>query len=110
LDALTDTVIAIAHGEPVAFTVMNSRSFTDFHVRYFFLMKNIQIMPVDEETNRTLFILCEGACPQAETIEKVSVLCHTELCPLNMPVINLSDWMYISTSQIGISAIYTYKR
>lgn len=110
LGAMTDTVIAMADGKPVAFTVMNSRSFTDFHVRYFFLMKDVQVIPVDENTNRTLFILCEGACPQAETIEKVSVMCHTELCPLNMSVINLSDWMYVSTSHIGTSAVYTYKR
>lgn len=110
LDALTDTVIAMADGKPVAFTVMNSRSFTDFHVRYFFLMKNVQVISVDEVTNRTLFILCEGACPQEETIEKVSVMCHTELCPLDKPEIPLQDWTYVSTSQVGSSAVYTYKR
>jgi len=110
LTALTDTVSSIARDTPFAFTVINSRSFTDFHVRYFLLMKNAQIVPVDDIDNMTLFVLCEAGCPKAELIEKVSVMCHTELCPLDKPVITLADWTYISTDQVGTSAVYVYKR
>lgn len=110
ITALTDTVVAIADNKPFAFTIINSRSFTDFHVRYFFLMKNAQLVPVDDNNNKTLFVLCEGGCPTAESVSTVSVMCHTEVCPLDKPVITMADWIYVSTNQVGTSAVYTYRR
>jgi 4-amino-4-deoxy-L-arabinose transferase-like glycosyltransferase len=110
VNALTDAVIAIAKGRAFAFTVMNSRSFTDFHVRYFFRMKSGEVVPVEDVDNKTLFIVCEAECPKVELMNKVSVMCHTDLCPLDKPEIPLQDWTYVSTSQVGSSAVYTYKR
>jgi hypothetical protein len=108
--ALTDAVVLMADDKPFAFTVMNSRSFTDFHVRYFLLRKDAQVVPIDDSNNQTLFILCEQGCPDVTLIKKVSVMCHTEVCPLDMPIIERKDWTYVSTKQVGTSAIYIYKR
>jgi len=110
MNALTDTVVSLASGMPFAFTVMNSRSFTDFHVRYFFRTKNVEVVPVDDVNNKTLFIVCEAGCPKAESMSKISVMCHTDLCPLDKPEIHLSDWTYVSTTNVGTSAIYAYTR
>jgi len=110
INALTDTVVSLTNGTPFAFTVMNSRSFTDFHVRYFFSMKKAEIVSVDDINNKTLFIVCEAGCPKAESMSKISVMCYTDLCPLDKPEIHLKDWVYVSTTEVGSSAIYSYER
>ena len=108
--ALTDAVVLMAKDTPFTFTVIHSRSFTDFHVRYFFRTKNVEVVPVDDVNNKTLFIVCEAGCPKAESMSKISVMCHTDLCPLDKPETHLSDWTYVSTTNVGTSAIYAYTR
>ncbi len=110
VNALTDNVIALSNGTPFTFTVINSRSFTDFHMRYFFRTKNAEVVSVDDINNKTLFIICEAGCPKVESMSKISVMCHTDLCPLDKPEIHLGDWKYVRTSHVGLSAIYMYKR
>lgn len=110
INALTDTALLPLGGRSFAFTVINSRSFTDFHLRYFLLMKNAQIVPVDDNSNKTLILFCEGGCSKEALTGKVPVMCHTDICPLDKPVIELKDWTYVSTTQVGTSAIYSYRR
>jgi len=110
IQGLTDSVIAKVDNKPFAFTIMNSRSFADFHVRYFFVLKHATVIPVDDRNGKRLFILCEGACPKGKLVGNVSVMCHTELCPLDKPDIPLDEWVYVSTTEVGSSAIYSYER
>ena len=110
ITGITEEIVLLVDGQPFAFTVMNSRSFNDLHIRYFFKLYGIASVPIDDVTNSRLFIICENACPETPPQGKVHVMCSSEVCPLDTPTISFDEWKYEKTEKVGNSALFLYTR
>jgi len=109
LTKISTAVTQLTNNEPFSFTVINSRSFNDLHIRYFFRLSALHPVPYDDPSYKTLLIICENECPK-ELGSKVSVMCSGEVCPLDKPSIDLTTWSYEKTERVATSAIYIYSR
>jgi len=103
-------VSTLMEGQTFAFTVMHSRSFNDLHIRYFFHLYGITSVSIDDPSNKTLMIICENGCLEKPIEEKISVMCSTEVCPLDKPTVPFDVWEYEKTERVGNSALYLYSR
>ncbi|MFZ2025221.1 MAG: hypothetical protein WAV51_02995 [Microgenomates group bacterium] len=110
ITAITEKIAVLTDGQPFAFTVMNSRSFNDLHIRYFFKLYRILSVSIDDTTNNRLFIICENACPETPPAGKLSIMCSTEICPLDKPTVSFDEWRYEKTERVGNSALFLYTR
>lgn len=109
LTRISTKVAQLTKNAPFSFIVINSRSFNDLHMRYFFHLYNMRPLPFDDVSYKTLLIVCENECPE-QLGNKVDVMCSGEICPLDKPSINLTQWVYEKTERVGTSAIFIYTR
>lgn len=110
ITGITEEIVSLADNYPFAFTVMNSRSFNDLHIRYFFKLYGISSVPIDDVTNNRLIIICENACPETPPQGKLSIMCSTEVCLLDKPIVPFDVWQYEKTVKVGNSALFLYSR
>ncbi len=110
ITAITEKIALLADGQPFAFTVMNSRSFNDLHIRYFFKLYGLSSVSIDEVDNKRLFIICENACPEAPPAGKLSIMCWSEICPLDTPNVPFDKWKYEKAEHVGNSVLFLYSR
>ncbi len=110
ITGITEEIALLTNGQPFTFTVMNSRSFNDLHIRYFFKLYGISSVAIDDATTNRLFIICENACPETPPEGKVHVMCSSEVCPLDKPTISFDQWKYEKTEKVGNSTLFLYTR
>ncbi|HLD24362.1 MAG TPA: glycosyltransferase family 39 protein [Patescibacteria group bacterium] len=99
-----------------SFTLINSKSFSDLHYRYF--MDNMGLKPESiTDAYPTLVLICDQAdCPAPLSLVKdteVQVICYEERCLGVYPKIALfSDWNYETSKVVGdgLGRIYMFKR
>jgi hypothetical protein len=107
-------MINAAGGEPFSFTVTKSRSFSDFHYRYFFRLLDVNPTPISERMYSKLFLVCEQLpCPSHEEIEKpreLDTMCSDHHCSGPYPKIFFDDWEYSSRLNGPSYTIYQYQR
>ena len=107
---VTKKVSTLMQGRPFTFTVMHSRSFNDMHIRYFFYLYGITPTSIDDPSNKTLIIICENGCLEKPIEKTISIMCSTEVCPLDKPTVPFDVWHYEKTEKVGNSALYLYTR
>lgn len=95
---VVDEMIAQAKGREFSFTLLSSRSFSDYHYRYFFMQKNIVPSIIYEDDYPILFLLCEQQpCPSWEGLQKrgiIAVLCYEQRCAPWYPDKRLTGWVF----------------
>lgn len=96
LTQMTREALTLAGGEPFAFALISSRSFSDLHWRYFFRREGATPLPVGDSTARQLVMACEKLpCPRFEELAKagsVQVICNEAHCSGQYPEITISEW------------------
>ncbi len=97
-ESLVDEMVAQSKGQDFSFTPLSSRSFSDYHYRYFFLRKGIAPQVVYEDYYPVLFLICEeSACPPWKDLQKrgiISVLCYEKHCNPSYPDKRLTGWKF----------------
>ncbi len=95
--SVVDEMVAQAKGRDFSFTLLSSRSFSDYHYRYFFLRKGITPRIIYEDKYPILFLVCEhSTCPSWDDLRKrgiIAVLCYEEFCNPSYPDKRLTGWM-----------------
>lgn len=102
-----------AKGQPFSFTLLSSRSFSDLHYRYFFLLNGLVPQPITSPAYGTLFLVCDKSpCPSADGFGamRVNAMCYEAHCSGQYPTIDLQDWEYNQTREIEGATIYMFKR
>lgn len=111
---------ADARGEGFSFTLINTRSFSDLHYRYYMRVMGVSPAPVNDTEYRKLYIMCESQrCPTVAEITSVvtlPVLCYDEHCSGAYAGIPLWDiWSYVRHERVVdrgkfLGTLYVFER
>ncbi len=111
---VTTAISRLASSRPFSFTLLSSRSFSDLHYRYFFLVSGIQPQVITDRTYTDLFLVCESPpCPSASEMQRqtmVRALCFDPHCSGEYPQIDLHEWRQVEVKDVSTARIYVYKR
>ncbi|KKR94886.1 MAG: hypothetical protein UU41_C0002G0007 [Candidatus Roizmanbacteria bacterium GW2011_GWA1_41_13] len=111
---MAETMIQSAEQDPFSFTLINSRSFSDLHYRFFFLKKRVQPVSIESEEFDTLYLVCEKEpCPTQDEIvsrTEIQVMCFDPLCNREYPKVNLKEWQFESEIKHEWATLYVLKR
>lgn len=108
---MTDEIMNQTNNAPFSFTIISSRSFTDLHYRYFFLLRHVEPEKITNNSYDLLFLVCEKEpCLTPSEKELVQVMCYDAHCEGEYPKIYLEDFALISSKDIFDGKIFTYKR
>jgi hypothetical protein len=104
----------LVEDEPFAFGLTSSRSFSDLHYRYFFLIQGLRPEPVLSGSYQTLTLVCEGqSCPtESEMTRKkfVQLLCYDPHCEGEYPTIDFALWKFDAVTDMQGAKLYVLKR
>ncbi len=96
-ERVVDEMIRQADGRDFSFTLLTSRSFSDYHYRYFFLTRHITPRVIYDDDYPLLFLVCEkDQCPSWDTLrlqKTISVLCYEQYCQVEYPKKRLAGWV-----------------
>lgn len=111
---------ADAGQERFSFTLINTRSFSDLHYRYYMSVMGLHPVPVGDTGYGKLYVMCENArCPTVTEITSITtlpVLCYDEHCSGTYPGIPLWDnWSYVRHERIAdkgnvLGTLYVFER
>jgi len=111
---LTNAMLEQAGGQPFSFTLINSRSFSDLHYRYFLTLAESHPQPVTASNYAKLFLLCDGDnCPSEPEMRSknlVNALCYEAHCEGSYPVIDLAKFRLAGVVSTNGSKIFSYQR
>jgi 4-amino-4-deoxy-L-arabinose transferase-like glycosyltransferase len=103
-----------------SFTLINGRSFSDMHYRYYFRTMGSVPEPVSSNRYTNLYIVCDSTtCPSTGELtgrNDLSVLCYDAHCSGSYPTIPLmTHWRFvkeepIQNNTIKLGAIYLFNR
>lgn len=110
----TQRMITAAANKPFSFTLTRSRSFSDFHYRFYFQLFKVSPFHIADTSYPILFLVCEQLpCPTHEELERPRILntmCSDHHCSGRYPEIFFDDWEYTSTLNGPMYTIYQYQR
>lgn len=93
-EEVTKQMLRMARNEPFAFTLSKTRSFSDYHYRFFLTLAQAEVVPIQSVANRKLYIICEsGDCPSEMEMKNkwgMKVLCFDHFCEDVYPEIKLN--------------------
>lgn len=102
-----------------SFTLINSRSFSDLHYRYYMRRTSLKSESITD-AYQTLVLICDQSdCPDPASLVKdreVQVLCFEEQCSGLYPKIQLfNDWRYVKNRVVNVldvpsGRIYIFQR
>lgn len=105
---------------PFSFTLVNSRSYSDLHYRYYMEVFGMSPKGATSSGYTNLFLVCDREeCPTTQEITSVSevpILCYEEHCKQYYPSIHLlTEWKYVRDVAIverfrNIGRIYEFER
>lgn len=107
-------ILSLAQDEPYSFTLIQSKSFSDLHYRYYFLLSGHEPRPIGAGDYRRLFIICESPpCQNERELQEtavIPVLCFDPHCQGPYPEINLGQWKFERATDVSDSRIYEFTR
>lgn len=105
---------------PFSFTLVNSRSYSDLHYRYYMDVLGMSPMHATSSGYTKLFIVCDSdTCPTTQEVtsaSEVPILCYEEHCSQQYPSIKVSlVWKYVRDDAIieharDIGRVYEFER
>jgi len=110
----TGEIIRQAADHRFAFALISSRSFSDLHYRYYFLMQQEEPEALADGVYDTLFLVCETEiCPTPYVLAQqnaVSVVCYDYYCEWNYPNLDMTQWRFIRSVEGNGTIVYTFSR
>lgn len=85
--------------EPFSFTLINSRSFSDLHYRYYMKIFSLKPSLITDDSYKWLVLICDSdKCPDdTPSWKEVKVLCYDKHCSGTYPTVDLRKWKYKAT-------------
>jgi hypothetical protein len=97
---LTDEMMQESSGKLFSFTPILSRSFSDYHYRFFFAKAGRTVEPITNNSYNLLYLTCEKAtCPTWEELKTkkfIDVLCFDHVCGSSYPKIEIDKWSLLN--------------
>ncbi len=110
----SQTILTESAGQPFAFGLIASRSFLDFHYRYFFLLASVEAQPVLSNTYKNLFLVCEdGTCATADQLLRAGsaqLICYDAHCSGTYPSVYFKEWKFLLSTDVSGARIYLFER
>lgn len=109
----TSEMTAIAGNRDFAFTTIRSPSFSDYHLRYFFRVREVYPKEITDPGYPFLFVVCESSdCPNPEELshETIRATCYDHVCNREYPQVHLTDWVYDTSVPVIRGRLYVYRR
>ncbi len=113
---VTDAIFAKSPTELFSFALISSPSYSDYHYRFFFTLRQKNPLPVTDSSYHTLYLVCEGnQCPplpypNVESMDSIRVFCYDRICRGDYPVVDLTLFHYLQSDVIAGATLYTYQR
>jgi hypothetical protein len=112
--ATTREIVRQAGSKRFAFGLISSRSYSDLHYRYYFLLQKAVPEYVTERSFEILFLVCETEiCPEPQDItgnRKVTMICYDFYCSGDYPSLDVTQWEFVRFADVRGAKIYTYLR
>ena len=113
VQGIVNEIFVSAKDQPFSFTLTSSRSFSDFHYRYFFKLADVEPKPITDLSYSALFLICDlEPCPTADQMKKkirVQAICFERHCKGSYPSVDLSDWKLKATLYAPDGLIYMFR-
>jgi len=110
----TGEIIRQAADHRFAFALISSRSFSDLHYRYYFLMQKEEPEALADGVYDTLFLVCEtDTCPTLSVLAQqnaVPVVCYDYYCEGKYPNLDMTQWQFIRSVEGNGAIVYTFLR
>lgn len=107
-------ILAQSQGGPFAFGLITSRSFLDFHYRYFFLINKHEADSYLSQTYKKLFLVCEGSsCPTSNELirqGRAQLTCYDPHCSGTYPTVIFKEWAFLGSTGAPGARIYSFER
>ncbi len=120
VSATSKQILAEIGASPFSFTLIDSRSFSDLHYRYYFRAMGGAPVPVTSASYQRLYVICDTkSCPQAATLTQkteLPVVCYDEHCAEFYPTIPLArSWRFdheepIHSEGMTVGTLYMFRR
>lgn len=111
---ITEDIIKQSDQQPFSFTLLSSRSFSDLHYRYYFLLNKVRPSHIMDDEYKYLFLICEKQpCPTSTQIQdkvEIQAICYDQHCSGDYPKIKMSKWEFKMSKRIVNGVLYTYSR
>lgn len=108
------TEYIVSHNQPLSFTLISSRSFSDLHHRYFYTIENRDIKKITDTNYSLLFLVCEKQpCPTNKTMKKtpeIQTMCYDYHCEEEYPKINLKNFLFVGSKNVFDSKVFQFER
>lgn len=112
--AVSDQIVKESAGQSFSFTVISSRSFSDYHYRFFFTLAGITPTSIYSKEYTKLFFICESSdCVRPEDLllkSTIEVMCYDHHCGLDYPKLVLADFIYDSSERMHNATLYRFLR
>ncbi len=114
-EAVTKQVIEAAEGKDFALTIVDGRSHSDFHYRFFLTIWNEPASEITEKDYPLMFIICEKeSCPDGEGLIARDILrssCYEHVCTKVLyPEIFMDGWDFVKSWRIEGATLYKFER
>lgn len=112
--ALVERMKDLAGNKPYSFTLVQSRSFSDLHYRYFMEELAFVPRPITAPDYDRLFVVCDSAlCPgdkEIATLDALPAVCFDPHCSGTYPDILLkSEWAFAHSETVSVGTKLTGK-
>ncbi len=112
--AVAQNIIKLAKGQPFSFTIVSSRSFSDYHYRFFFTLWDDKPMPITSREYGALFLICESEqCPDGTELVRravIDVMCFDHHCRGEYPKLFLDDFRFQESTRVERAVVYRFTR
>lgn len=97
-DSTVRAIIGKSSDKRFAFTLISSRSFSDYHYRFFFDKYGSKPESIYADSYDKLYLVCEKyPCPEEGVVKEknaVDVMCYEHHCQIGYPGLDLSSFTY----------------
>jgi len=109
-ESVVKTMVDLAHGRDYSFTLLTSRSFSDYHYRFFMTKQSNKPRFIYDEDYPVLFLICEiGPCPSVDSLLEsniIHVFCYDHHCKPLYPDKRLDGFRVSNSYKVRDTHIY----
>lgn len=114
-EAVTKKLIEASEGKDFGVTIVDGRSHSDYHYRYFLKIWNVPAREITDKDYPLMFMICEKeACPTGDGLIGMDIIrssCYTHVCDKVLkPEIFMDNWDFVKSWRIEGATLYKFER
>lgn len=115
VETVSRMMVEAAEGKDFSFTIVDGRSHSDMHFRYFLTIWGVDTHPVTDKDYPLLFMICEkDGCPGGDGLIVRDIIrssCSEHVCnKVLYPEIFMDGWDFVKSWKIEGATLYKFER